>query len=217
MTRRAAFFDMDRTLVRVNTGSLYARWRFQRREAGLRDMARVARWMALYTFGAIDAEAVSRRALESVAGMSEEEFRHQLADWYRAAVRPHVTRFARDEVERRRRAGDTLVILSASTPYVVGPLAADLGIEHALCSELEIDGGVFTGRCVDLCYGPHKVRFAERWAEEHGVDLAHSAFYTDSVSDLPMLQRVGEARVINPDPRLRVLARRHGWRVETWR
>ena len=74
-----------------------------------------------------------------------------------------------------------------------------------------------TGRCVDLCYGPHKVRFAERWAEEHGVDLAHSAFYTDSVSDLPMLQRVGEARVINPDPRLRVLARRHGWRVETWR
>ena len=214
---RAAFFDMDRTLVRVNTGNLYARWRFIRREAGLRDMARVARWMALYTFGAIDAEAVSRRALESVAGLDEAEFRAQLADWYLSSVRRHVTRHAREEVARRRAAGDTLVILSASTPYLVGPLAEDLGIEHALCSELEVNEGLLTGRCVDLCYGAHKVRFAERWAEEHGVDLTTSAFYTDSVSDLPMLERVGERRVINPDPRLRVLARRNGWRVETWR
>lgn len=215
--KRAAIFDMDRTLVSVNTGSLYARWRFRRREAGLRDMARVARWLVLYSFGAIDAEAATRRALETVAGEDEAAFRALLERWYRSSVRQHISAQARAEVERRRNAGDLLVVLSASTPYVVEPLAADLGIEHVLCTELESRGGVLTGRCTELCYGPHKVRIAERWAEEHGVDLEASAFYTDSVSDAPMLRRVGERRVINPDPRLRLLARREGWTVERWR
>jgi len=208
---------MDRTLVSVNTGSLYARWRFRRREAGLRDMARVARWLVLYSFGAIDAEAATHRALETVKGENEAEFRALLEGWYRDSVRRHISDQARAEVERRRAAGDVLVVLSASTPYVVEPLAADMGIEHVLCSELETRDGVLTGRCTELCYGSHKVRFAERWAAEHDIDLATSAFYTDSVSDAPMLRRVGERRVINPDPRLRLLARREGWTVEEWR
>lgn len=214
---RAAIFDMDRTLVRVNTGTLYARWRFRRREAGLRDMARVARWLTLYTFGAIDAEAATRSALRSVAGEDEAAFRELLAGWYRSSVRRHISRQARAEVERRRAAGDLLVVLSASTPYVVEPLAADLSIEHVLCTELETRDGRLTGRCSELCYGPHKVRIAEAWAARHGVDLQSSAFYTDSVSDAPMLRRVGERRVINPDPRLRLLARREGWPIEEWR
>ena len=214
--RRAAFFDMDGTLIRVNSGSLYARWRFRRREAGLRDMARVARWMALYSLGAIDAEAVSRRALESVAGRAEDEFRSELAEWYAKSIRPHVTAHARAEVERRTAAGDLVVILSASTPYIVQPLASDLGIEHTLCSILEVAEGRFTGRCVELCYGASKVRFAERWAADHGIDLDQSSFYTDSVSDVPMLRRVRDKRVINPDPRLARLARREGWPVDRW-
>jgi phosphoserine phosphatase len=68
-----------------------------------------------------------------------------------------------------------------------------------------------------LCFGAGKVVHASAWARDHGVDLSASAFYTDSVSDLPMLERVGEPRVINPDLRLRRVARRRGWPIESWR
>ena len=215
--RRAAFFDVDRTLVRVNTGTLYMRWRFGRREARLVDVLRVSAWMMRYTFGLLEPDEVGRRALAMVSGMEEATFRRDCREWYEATVRPHVSAAARREVERRRDAGELVAILSASTPYAVEPLAEELGIGHVLCSKLEVRDGRFTGGCTELCYGRGKVTAAERWAREHRVDLSRSAFYTDSVSDLPMLRRVGEPRVVNPDPRLRLVAAQHGWRTERWR
>jgi phosphoserine phosphatase len=68
-----------------------------------------------------------------------------------------------------------------------------------------------------FCYGPGKVQRAERWAAEHGVELEQSYFYTDSLSDLPMLERVGQPRIVNPDPRLRREANRRGWPILDWR
>lgn len=214
---KAALFDMDRTLVRVNTGNLYVRWRMRRKEARLRDVLRVGIWMFQYTLGVIDAAKITARALESLAGQDEARFREDCRQWYREEVRAHVAETARAEVERRRAGGYLCAILSASTPYVTQPLAEDLGIDHVICTRLEVRDGRFTGSYQHpLCYGAGKVEAASVWARDHGVDLAASAFYTDSASDLPMLERVGEPRVINPDPRLRVAAFRRGWRVETW-
>jgi len=85
-----------------------------------------------------------------------------------------------------------------------------------LASELEVEAGTFTGRARTLCFGRHKVRLAEQWAREHGIDLARSYFYSDSYNDLPMLERVGTAIAINPDARLRRLARQRRWQVREW-
>lgn len=85
-----------------------------------------------------------------------------------------------------------------------------------LSSELEVTRGAFTGKPSALCFGRHKVVLAEAWATRHGVDLAHSYFYSDSFNDLPMLERVGTAIAVNPDARLRRHARRRGWAVQQW-
>ena len=80
------------------------------------------------------------------------------------------------------------------------------------------EAGRFTGEIVaPFCFGQGKVEAAEVWAREHDVNLAESAFYTDSISDLPMLERVGTAHVVNPDPRLRWTARRRRWPISYWR
>jgi phosphoserine phosphatase len=80
------------------------------------------------------------------------------------------------------------------------------------------EGGRFTGVYVrPACYGAGKVTRAESFAVEHGIDLRQSYFYSDSYSDLPMLERVGQPRVVNPDPRLRRAAQRRGWSAESWR
>ena len=98
------------------------------------------------------------------------------------------------------------------------PLAELLGVPDLLCTELEVVDGRLTGRHIaPACAGAGKVVYAERYAAEHGVDLGRSYFYTDSYSDLPMLERVGCPRVVNPDPRLRRRARARGWEIERWR
>ncbi|MDQ3036088.1 MAG: HAD-IB family hydrolase [Myxococcota bacterium] len=215
---RAAFFDMDKTLVRVNTGQLYVQWRFSRGESGFGDVARVTWWSLQYTLGLVDAGAVSRYAARTLAGRDELAFAEECRGWYAVMVRQHLTDLARAEVQRRRDDGLVPVVLTGSSPYAAGPLADELGIEHVICSRLAVSEGRFTGDVeAPLCFGEGKLARALEWASAHDVDLAASAFYTDSLSDLPMLERVGEPRVINPDPRLRALARKRGWPIEMWR
>lgn len=214
--RTAAFFDMDHTLVNGNTGSLFMRWKRERGEVRRADFLRYLRFLAQYSVGAIDATELREKAASSLRGTHVEAFDAELEGWYERLVRPRITEAARQEVERRRARGDVLVVLSASLPFAVRPLADDLAIGHVICSEFEVDDGRFTGRFAKLCYGSAKVEAAVSFAREHGIDLERSAFYTDSVSDLPLLRCVGEPRIVNPDPRLLLHARRQGWRIESW-
>lgn len=215
---RAALFDVDKTLVTVNTARLYVRWRMSRREASLRDYLRMSHALFRYAIGTLDPEQAARVALATVRGYAEALMRAECRDWYARVVRPYISREGRAAVARARKDGETIAILSASTPYLAEPLAEELGIEHVICNRLEVADGRFTGGWeAPLCYGAGKVARASAWAEAHGVDLTRSSFYTDSISDLPMLEAVGMPRVINPDPRLRLIALRRRYPVESWK
>src|SRR5690606_22889710 len=114
---------------------------------------------------------------------------------------------ARERIEIHRRQGHLVALLTSATHFLSTPVARALAVDHILCTEVEIDAGLLTGRTIEpLCYGVGKVLRAEQFAEHHDIDLASSYFYSDSISDLPMLERVGHPRVVNPDPRLRRVA-----------
>jgi HAD superfamily hydrolase (TIGR01490 family) len=216
--RQGALFDVDKTLISVNTARLYVQWRMQRQEMGLHDYARLMQTLVRYTFGTLEPEGAAREAFRTVIGYPEAQMRDECLDWYRKSVRKHISERGRREVERCQAAGHVCAILSASTPYVTQPLADELGIEHLICTRPEVENGAFTGGWEPpLCYGPGKVTRAQAWADRHEVDLGLSSFYTDSISDLPMLERVGSPRIINPDPRLHLLARWRGYPVESWK
>jgi HAD superfamily hydrolase (TIGR01490 family) len=214
----AALFDVDKTLVSVNSARLYMHWRMGRQKAGLAQYLRLSKTLLEYTFGTLEPERAARTAFGNIVGESEASLRAECRDWYHQEMRKHISRKGRREVERCLKAGVTCAILSASTPYLTEPLAEELGIEHLICTRLEVLNGAFTGGWEPpLCYGPGKVTRAMAWAEAHGVDLSQSTFYTDSISDLPMLERVGSPRIVNPDPRLFVVARLRGYPVESWK
>jgi len=215
---RAALFDMDRTLVRKETASLYVRHQRTLGEARRRDLLRVTFWVAKYTFGLIDAPEVAARALRSLAGTSEAALAARCDDWFRVWVEPHVCDLGRRAVERHRARGDVLAIVTGAWPYTARPLARRLGIPHVVATELEIDGrGVFTGRFVPpLAIGEGKVARAEKLARDLGFRLEEATFYSDSHTDVPLLERVGEPVVVNPDLRLRRIAAKRGWRIERW-
>lgn len=217
MPPRGVLFDLDRTLVRKDTATLYTRYRYDRGEAGWRDTARVAWWMLQYTVGIIDAERVARQALASYRGREEAALWASSEEWFEAYVVPHVSDVGRRAVERHRANGDVLVIVTGATRFAAMPLARRLGIDHVVCTELQVDGaGKLTGDLTALCYGTAKITLTERLASRVGFDLSDAAFYTDSITDLPLLERVAEPIAVNPDARLRRIARRRGWRIEAW-
>jgi HAD superfamily hydrolase (TIGR01490 family) len=218
MTMRiGAFFDMDRTLLRCNTGTLWIRFLRRRGEISTWKTLRAMSWIARYKLSLLDMEAVVRVATRDVTGDIEHEMIDKARIFFDSEVVHTVAPKAREALEFHRKEGHELAILSTSTPYVAEPLARYLGIDHVLCTRLTITDGKFTGTHIaPACAGPGKVVWAERFAKERGVDLDASWFYTDSYSDLPMLKRVGVKMVINPDFRLRRHARRAGWRMEEW-
>ncbi len=213
---RAAFFDMDRTVLRISTGTRWLRFLYRRGELSRLGLARAAYWSALYELAILDMDALATKLVAELAGQPEAELIAKSEIWHLADVVHQVAPRGRDAIERHRRRGDRVVLLTGSTQYAAEAVARGLGIDDVLCSRLEVDGGRFTGRLTQMCFGQHKVGIAERFAADHGIDLQRSWFYSDSYNDLPMLSRVGTAVAINPDARLHHHARRRGWRVENW-
>ncbi len=209
---------MDRTLVRVDTATLYMRYQRKLGEVSVRDSLRVAYWLLQYTFGVVDAERVAKKALAAYRGKSEGWMIERCETWFAEYVLPHVAQAGRDAVQRHQEQGDVVAIVTGATPYAARPLARALGIEHVVCTELAVDtDGRFTGEITPpLCYGSGKVERSERVAREHGFTLEDAIFYSDSITDLPLLERVKTPVAVNPDARLRRIARQRGWRVERW-
>jgi HAD superfamily hydrolase (TIGR01490 family) len=212
---RAAFFDMDNTLLRVDTAMSWMRFLRARGEIGKRTVARALYWASLYRLSLLDMDTVFSRLAADLRGDSEAEMIAKCEVWYHRHVAPEIAPAARVAIAHHREAGDVVVLATGSTQYAARPVARGVGIDHVLSSELEVAAGAFTGRARP-CFGAHKVSLAERWAAEHGIELAASTFYSDSYNDRPLLERVGTAVAVNPDARLRRLARQKGWRVQHW-
>ena len=125
-------------------------------------------------------------------------------------------------LESHRNAGDTLVLISASSHHLVAPIAAALGIEHVLAVELEVagseEGCVYTGGSQGvLSYRGGKVIRFQQWLAEQAITPSHTTFYSDSRNDLPLLQYVDCAVAVNPDLVLAEVASVEGWRRLDWR
>jgi phosphoserine phosphatase len=120
-----------------------------------------------------------------------------------------------DEVYAHQDAGRATLIVSAAGNGVVEPLAAVLGMDGGIGTRYEVgDDDAFTGRFDGpFVYGQGKVEAMESFAAEHGIDLAESYAYSDSLSDLPMLRAVGHPVAVNPDPPLADIARAEGWQT----
>lgn len=216
MSRVAALFDLDKTLLDTSSAQLYARYLYRHGQMGRRELAQVVWWGILSRLGRLDMRDLIPRLLADAAGDDEQEMRQLCDRWFDEDVLPHVTERGRQRVAEHQAQGHVLAIVSASTQYVVGPSAAYLGFPgQYVCTHLESKNGSLTGQVVPpVCFGAGKVVWAERFAAEHGVDLGASYFYSDSITDLPLMERVGHPVAVNPDPRLRRLAGRRGWPIE---
>ena len=210
-----AFFDMDNTVLRDSSGRLYLRY--------LRSNGYLSwpRWLAiswqvgLYVIGFTDFPHLMARLMTQVAGADEKKTWRISEAWFREMLRGFIAEAARERIDWHRQQGHRVVIVSASTPYAVAPVARDLGLgDDYLATQLEVISGRFTGRLIEpACYGAGKVILTQEYAAQHKLDLAGSYFYTDSHHDLPLLESVGHPIAVNPSRKLKAIATERRWPV----
>jgi HAD superfamily hydrolase (TIGR01490 family) len=212
--RIGAFFDMDKTLIAENSGALFMRYRYEKGLLSGWELALGLGAYLRYKLGMLDIRAWTADAMQQFAGESERALTREAALWFEESVAPTIYPEAAEIVRHHLNEGHVVAIVSGATKYVVKPLAARLGVKHILYTRLEVEHGRFTGRVVEpICFEEGKIYWLQQLVDEQGIDLAKSWFYSDSVTDLPLLELVGHPVVTNPDPRLyRAAVRRH-WPV----
>jgi len=208
----AAFFDLDRTLLRRSSALALAPTFRERGLISRRQMARAAVWQLMFMLRGASADTVKRAAeggLLVLRGYSPKEMQSLVVDSMERVLKPLVYAESLDLVELHRGRGEPVYIVSATLQEIVQVIADDLGFDGALGTIVEVEDGKYTGRATRSLHAENKARCIR----ELGYDLEASTAYSDSHTDLPFLEAVGHPVVVNPDRKLRRIAAQRGWPV----
>lgn len=212
--RVGAFFDVDKTILSHNSGALYMRALYDRGEVEWPELLSNLGSYLRYKLDLLDIERWTEQMLQRFEGKSEKSLIQEAEAWFAEYVRPTIYKEALELVRGHREAGHVVALVSGATRYVSQPLADYLGVAHVMHTQLEVRDGRFTGRVIEpICFGEGKIYWLQQWIEREGIDLARSHFYTDSVTDLPLLELVGHPQVVNPDLLLYGHAIRRRWPI----
>jgi HAD superfamily hydrolase (TIGR01490 family) len=212
MPGAAAFFDLDRTLLRRSSALALAPTFRARGLISRRQMARAAAWQLMFMLRGASAETVKRAAeggLLVLRGYSPKEMQALVVDSLERVLKPLVYAESLVLGELHRRRGEPVYIVSATLQEIVQVIADDLGFDGALGTIVEVEDGKYTGRATRSLHAENKARCIR----ELGHDLDASTAYSDSHTDLPFLEAVGHPVVVNPDRKLRRIAVQRGWPV----
>lgn len=212
-----AFFDVDHTVVRGSTAFHCAA--ILLREGVLRraDLLRIGWYHLRHHLGVMDAEAVYREGVRPFVGMDFAKGQALLDECFRDHVRPRVFREALEAMARHRAEGTRVVLLSASSAWLLERFRDFAPVDDVIAfRQRVVDGAWVNDWDRPIPYGRNKRVLALAYADARGVDLRDCAFYSDGISDRPLLEAVGHPVAVNPDPRLRWVAWRRGWPVVRW-
>ena len=214
-----AIFDLDETLIHGDCATL---WSEQMGRLGWVDptsfMQRNNELMSAYSQGQLSMEEYMDFSLEPIAGRSPEEVTYLVGPWVEDFIEPIIFSDACKAIAAHRKAGDRILVISASGTHLVKPIAERLGIDEVLGIELEVKNGVYTGNTVGtLTYREGKITRLLVWLDEQEENLEGATFYSDSRNDLPLLLKVDHPHVVNPDPVLREHAEKADWPIHHWK
>jgi HAD superfamily hydrolase (TIGR01490 family) len=216
---KLALFDLDHTLLPIDSDHAWGEYTVQ---IGWRDAASFRRrndaFYEDYKVGKLDPVNYLMFATEAIREQGETKALAAHMAYMRDVIEPNIRPEALELIDHHRRAGDELVMITATNEFVTQAIARRLGFEHLIALQLETGSdGWYTGRWRGTpSYREGKVERLMQWLAARGktwADVQHSVFYSDSMNDLPLLEQVHEAVAANPDPRLRALAAERGWRI----
>lgn len=211
-----AFFDLDETLTDRDTDSLWAAWRSCREIKGWLERLWLAKLYRNFRRGALDAEEYVRYQRYRIGTLSPRAF-HSLAErFFLDAGARHLYQEALTLIPSIRRSGIRAVLLTAQHEHIAAPFARYLGMDDMLANRFGEERDRFTEPVKPYTFGEGKVHHGYAYASRLGVPLSRCAFFGDSIYDAPFMERVGYPFAVNPDMRLKRLAKEKGWAILTF-
>lgn len=215
--KAAAFFDLDKTLIAKSSTLAYAKPLYEQGLLNRKDLAKSAYGQFMYLVaGADEAQMDAMRAYmsELVKGWDVDKVRAVARDALSSIIEPIVYAEALQLFDEHHAAGRDVIVISSSGTEIIEPICELLGADKAIGTQVAIDDeGRYTGEVLFYAYGPGKADAMRALAEDEGYDLSESYAYSDSVTDLPMLEAVGHPVPTNPDKALRLVAQEKMWPV----
>jgi HAD superfamily hydrolase (TIGR01490 family) len=221
-TGRAAFFDVDKTLLPGSSMYLFARGLYRHGFYTMRDIAGFAFGQLVFRLtgaeGRRGMEAAREQALAFIEGKRRDDLVQIGHDIVVEVIGPRIYPGMRRVIDDHHARGDRTYLVTAAPRELAQGIATYLGMDGALGTEAELVDGTYTGRLLGpVLHGPAKLDAVVRLAAEQGFDLRGSSAYSDSVNDRPLLEGVGRPVAVNPDRHLRDLAAERGWPVQDFR
>jgi putative phosphoserine phosphatase/1-acylglycerol-3-phosphate O-acyltransferase len=212
------FLDFDGTLIDgYSAGALYAH-RFRNFEIGPAEMLHTVRASLGGAMSEEEFEALISRGIRGWTGRSPEDIAELGERLFAQGIAGTLFHGAWRAVKAHQRQGHTVVIATSATRFQVAPMARELGIDHVLCTELESEGGLLTGRLHGrTLWGDGKLAAVRKFAKRHDLDLRQAYGYANGDEDVPFLKAVGRPHPVNPQPLLASEAERRKWPVVTFR
>ena len=218
--RAAAFFDLDKTVIAKSSTLAFSRPFYRGGLVNRRAVLKSSVAQFVYLLQGADADSMDRMRdyLKALcAGWPVEQVNAIVAETLHELIDPMVYAEAVALFDEHHAAGRAVVIVSSSGEEVVGPIGAMLGVDHVVATRMVVVDGRYTGEISFYAYGEGKAVAMRELAANHGWDLAQSWAYSDSFTDRPMLEVVGNPVAVNPDKALRRLAAEQGWRLREFR
>ncbi|MFF0818486.1 HAD-IB family hydrolase [Rhodococcus sp. NPDC003318] len=215
----AAFFDLDKTIIAKSSTLAFSRPFFDQGLINRRSVLKSSYAQFLFLFSGADHDQTERmrtHLTNMCAGWDVDQVRAIVAETLHDIVDPLVFAEAADLIADHKARGHDVVVVSASGEEVVTPIARMVGADHSAATRMTVENGKFTGGLDFYCYGDGKADVIRELAAVHGYDLTRCFAYSDSSTDLPMLDAVGHPTAVNPDRSLRKIAAEKGWPMLTF-
>jgi HAD superfamily hydrolase (TIGR01490 family) len=217
----AAFFDLDKTIISRSSSLALGRPLYRAGMVSRSQLLRGAYAQLVYLVVGADEDKMARLKAGLLAltkGWERGQVEQLVLEALLEVIDPYVYQEALDLMELHRSEGRRIYIVSSSPEEIVKPLAAHFGVADVIATRTEIGAdGRYTGELEFYAYGPQKAEAILGVAERDGIDLSRSYAYSDSATDLPMLEAVGEPVAVNPDKELRREAEERGWQIRDFR
>jgi HAD superfamily hydrolase (TIGR01490 family) len=214
--RTAAFFDLDKTVIAKSSTLAFSKPFFNQGLLNRRAVLKSSYAQFLFLMSGADHDQMDRMrsyVTSMCAGWDVEQIKSIVNETLHDIVDPLVFAEAAELIADHRLCGRDVVVVSASGEEIVGPIARALGATHAMATRMVVEDGKYTGEIAFYCYGEGKAAAIRELAALEGYSLEHCYAYSDSVTDLPMLEEVGHPCAVNPDRALRKEAGARGWPV----
>ena len=217
-----AFFDLDHTVVDTNSSWLWVQHEVNSGRVGAHMILTAIYWFGRYALGyGAGAERAGAEAAETYKGVHSDKLRGDVETFFNEEMKHRIRPGCVPVLRAHKRRSQRVIMCTSTWQHPAETAAKMFGFEtkadDVICSHMQVDEeGVLNGKLTKIAYGDEKYERTKEWAMKNNVDLKKCYFYTDSYSDVKLMENVGYPVAVNPDPRLLKHAESRGWEIVDW-